>query len=207
MTTLGPELLERLDTELAAAAVARGQVTVTGDWTSRTRRTYQAAEQLGSGAGPYVEVVDQLWNGRLCGAHPFTGIAFMHTESGLYWAKAAHLSAELGIRVSVHGTKDDTDGVMFSAGLDDAFLPAVPADRAFDHPSECLLATEVVPLGRVSCVARAGGNAFFVVLFAAYSVKFGRNRLWRLRDPIADRLAPDLRELLTRRRAGSTPGF
>lgn len=136
MTTLGPELLERLDTELAAAAVARGQVTVTGDWTSRTRRTYQAAEQLGSGTGPYVE-----------------------------------------------------------------------ADRNFDHPSECLLATEVVPLGRVSCVARAGGNAFSVVLFAADSVKFGRNRLWRLRDPIADHLAPDLRELLTRRRAGSTPGF
>lgn len=201
---LGHELLDRLDTELAAAPVVGGQVTVTGDWTSRTRRTYQEAGQLGSGTGPYVEVTDQLWNGRLSGPSAFTGIAFMHAESGLYWAKSAHMSEELAVRVSVHGwTNDDAGRILFAAGLDGAFLPGVPAARTFDQPSECLLATDVIPLGRVSCLARAGNKAFFVALFTADSVKFGRNRLWRLRDSIANRLPPDLRELLTRRRAGT----
>jgi len=58
------------------------------------------------------------------------------------------------------------------------------------------------PRSRVACLARCDGKAFFVVLFARDSVKFGRNRLWRVQDSIASQLPPDIGELLTRRRAG-----
>jgi hypothetical protein len=199
---LGHVLLERLDAELAAIGT-RGHIAVTGDWTSRTRRAYRGGVQFGSGAGPYVDVVDHAWEGRLRGPSAFTGMAFMQAESGLHWAKAAHTSEELSVRVSMHGYANDNGGrITFAAGLDDVFLPGVPADRPLEQPSACLLATDAIRLGRVTCLARAGDTAFFVLLFASDSVKFGRNRLWRLRDSIVDNLPPDLRELLTRRRAG-----
>lgn len=202
---LGHPLLDRLDAALAET-VPSATVGVHGDWTSRTRRSYETAAQLGSGLGPYIDVVDYVWVGRLSGATLITGMALLHTESGVHWAKAAHASEELRVQVSLRGYADwDPDRMNFAAGLDDAFPLSGPIEARFKHPSDCLVAAEVIPVGRVVCIARAGGTSFFVVLFARDSVKFGRNRLWRLRDSIADHLPSDLAELLTRRRAGFLP--
>lgn len=45
--------------------------------------------------------------------------------------------------------------------------------------------------------------AFVVVLVQRALLKTGRNRLWRLRDALAADLPADVRDLLTRRRAGA----
>jgi hypothetical protein len=196
-------LLDRLDTVLADA-VPPGSASLHGDWASRSRRSYRTTAQLGSGEGPYVEVADHIWEGRLSAASALTGMVFLHAESTLHWAKAAHASQDLSLRVSLHGSADyQRTRITFAAGLDDAFVPSVPVEAGFCHPSECLVATDVVPVGRIARLASAGGRAFYILLLASESVRFGRNRLWRLRDSIAGRLPPDLRELLTRRRAGA----
>src|SRR5262249_6430641 len=200
----GHPFLDRLDAALVDA-VPSAIIGVRGEWASRARRSYQAKVQLGSGLGPCVEVVDHVWDGHLTAASPFTGMALLHTDSGIHWAKAAHASQELSVRVSLHGhghADHETDRMTFAVGLDDVLLPSVAVEASFAHPSECLVATDHIPAGRVACLARTGGRSFFVVLFASESVKFGRNRLWRLRDPIANQLPSDLGALLTRRRAG-----
>jgi hypothetical protein len=203
---LGHALLDQLDAALAEV-LPSADVGLSGEWSSRVRRAYQSGSQLGSGEGPYVEVVDHVWDGRLGGAFPLTGMAFLLTGDGLYWAKAAHMSQEVVVRVSLSGHADYiADRMTFSVSLDDVVLPGVPVDMSSGQPRECVIATDVVPTGRVACVARSDGKAFFLLLLSGTCVKFGRNRLWRLRESFAVHLPPNLRELLTRRRAGAEPG-
>lgn len=188
----GHPFLERLDAALVGA-VPSMSIAVHGEWASRTRRSSQG------------EVVDHIWDARLTSVSEFTGMAFVRTESGVHWAKSARVSRQFSAGVSLHAYAHS--GVeeaqkTFGARLDDVCLPGVPVVPKFGDPSECLVDTAVVPAGRVVCLARCGGNAFFVVLFAADTVKFGRNRLWRVRDSIASQLPADIGEVLTRRRAG-----
>jgi hypothetical protein len=187
---LGHPFLERLDGALANA-VPTMNIAVRGEWTARTRRPNQT------------EIVDHVWDARLTSAGAFTGMAFLLTESGIYWAKAAHSSQDVSARVSFHAYVEiEPRQKTFAVGLDDVYLPSIPVVANFENPSECLVDTTVVSSGRVACLARCDGKGFFVVLFGSDSIMFGRNRLWRVRDPIASQLPPDIRELLTRRRAG-----
>lgn len=59
-----------------------------------------------------------------------------------------------------------------------------------------------ITTGRVTCLARTEAAAFYVLLLPRVLVQFGRNRLWRLRDRLVEPLPGEVRELLTRRRAG-----
>jgi hypothetical protein len=201
-TVFGHPLLDQLDAALTDL-VPKALVALNGAWSSRMRRSYQSKDQVGSGAGPFVEVVDHLWDGQFESPDPFTGMAFLRTNSGLYWAKAAHASPTVPVRVSLHAYASHTTGhLTFAAGLGDVVLPGVPVPTSSDLPRACLVALHAVPVGRVVCIAKTDATAFFVVLLQRESVKFGRNRLWRLRDPLASSLPQDVRELMTRRRAG-----
>ncbi len=187
---LGHPFLERLDAALVDA-VPSMSIAVHGEWSLSKRRLNQ------------VEVVDHVWEARLTAASAFTGMAMLCTESGVYWAKAALSSQEISARVSFHAYTEQEDGhATFAVGLGDVRLPGVPVVTNLKIPSECLADKAVVPAGRVACIARCDGKAFFVVLFASDSVKFGRNRLWQVRDSIASQLPPDVGQVLTRRRAG-----
>lgn len=198
----GHPLLDQLDAALADV-VPKALVALQGAWSSRMRRSYQSKDQVGSGAGPFVEVVDHLWDGHFESPDPLTGIAFLRTKSGVYWAKAAHASPTFPVRVSLHAHASYTAGhLTFATGLGDVVLPGVPVPTSSDLPSACLVAPHRVPAGRVVCIAKTDATAFFVVLLQSGSVKFGRNRLWRLRDPLASNLPQGVRELMTRRRAG-----
>jgi hypothetical protein len=189
-SALGHPLLERLDAALVGA-VPSTSIAIHGEWTPPARRLNQS------------KVVDQFWRGRLTADVAFTGMAFLHDKSRLYWAKSAHVSREVDVSVSFHAHAGDDDGAKtFSTSLADVRLPGVPVVAKREELERCLVARAVVPGGRVVCLARCDGNAFFVLLFVGESIKFGRNRLWRAREGIAGRLAPDLAELLTRRRAG-----
>lgn len=183
-------ILGRMDVALLNLVPAVS-VVVHGGWISRKRRS----DQIG--------VVDHVWEARLTSASAFPGMALLQTASRVYWAKAAHTSQEITARVSMHGKgEQEPERMSFAVGLDDAYLPSVPVVASGGNPSEYLVHAAVVSTGRVACIARCDGNAFFVLLFSGDSVKFGRNRLWRLRDSVASQLPPDLGELLTRRRAG-----
>lgn len=187
---IGHAFLERLDAALTGA-VPSVSIAVHGEWSSCTRRLNQ------------VEVVDHAWEARLTSATAFAGMAVLQTESCIYWAKAARASQEIDARVSFHAYAEAEDGqATFAVGLADVRLPGVPVVANLANPSECLVGAAVVHAGRVACLARCDGGAFFVLLFSRESVTFGRNRLWRIRDSIASQLPPDVTELLTRRRAG-----
>jgi hypothetical protein len=182
------------------------RVDVRGEWRSRPRRVYKSADQLGSGSGPYVEVVDHVWEGELTSIDPFTGMVFLLSGTGVYWAKAAHVSCTLPVRVSLHAYAGyDGDGVMFFANVGGAGAPSVTVSASTEAPRGILVAPSIIPMGRVVCLARADETAFFVVLIQGRFVKFGRNRLWRLRETLASRVPDDVRELMTRCRAGTFP--
>jgi hypothetical protein len=79
---LGHQLLERMDAALLHVVPGKS-VVVRGDWTSRRRISNQ------------LEVVDHIWAARLSSTSAFTGMALLCTRSGVYWAKAAHVSVEI----------------------------------------------------------------------------------------------------------------
>jgi hypothetical protein len=186
-------LLERINASLVDA-VPSMSVVIHGQWSSCVRRSNQP------------DVVDRVWEARLTAAFAFTGIAFLRSASGVYWAKAGCCTPEVCARVSFHAEAAPADErATLAVGLADTRLPAIPVVTNFQDPSECLVDTAFVPTARVACLARCDDKAFYVILLAADSVKFGRNRLWRLRDSIVRQLPSDIGELLTRHRAGVLP--
>jgi hypothetical protein len=198
-------ILKQLDAALVHV-VPTFDVSLDGAWTSHMRRYHRTKQPPGSNPGLGVDIVDHVWDGRLISPDPLTGMAFLLTQSGLHWAKAAHASQELTVDVSLHAyTERRSKHMTFAARLDDAHLPGVPVATNSAKPDDTVVVTNPVPTGRVACLARCDGNAFLVLLFPSQSIKFGRNRLWRLRDSIARGLPPHISELLTRRRAGVLP--
>jgi hypothetical protein len=85
-------------------------------------------------------------------------------------------------------------------------VPGVPVDAADDLARTCTLESGAVVTGRVLCLARAASAAFYVLLIPRETLKMGRKRLWHVRDNVASGMPEDLRQLLTRRRAGYVPG-
>jgi hypothetical protein len=175
-----------------------------GEWTTSSRRAYRTEAQIGTGSGPFVEVVDLRWRGALTSAGPTSGIAFLLTADNLYWAKAPVVSLTLPVEVSFHAYAGHTaESASFTASLAGALLPGVPVAGSADLAGACALGPKALLTGRVTCLARANSAAFFVLLIQRGLLKMGRKRLWRLRDDVASSLPTGIRELLARRRTGS----
>jgi len=200
---LSHSLLSHLDASLRDL-VPPESIQCRGEWTVPRRRTYESQAQVGTGSGPYVEVVDLRWRGALTSASPISGIGFLQTAQSLYWVKAAEVSPMLAVGVSLHAYAEYTSqGATFTASLAGAHLPGVPVAGSRDLASVCALGPDILTTGRVTCLARVGSAAFFVLLLQRTLLKVGRKRLWRVRDEIAALLPADMRELLTHRRTGS----
>lgn len=196
-------VLERLDAALHDR-VPSEPVALSGEWSSRSRRRYAAERQLGTGCGPFVDVMDRRWQGALSCPGSTAVMAFLLTADTLYYVKAPEMSLALPVDLSLHAYADDMpDRATFTARLAGAFLPGVPVSIRSDVPEPCTVPVEVVRTGRVSCVARAGSASVFVLLLPRIAVEVGRKRLWRLRQEVASSLPSEICELLTRRRAGS----
>jgi hypothetical protein len=175
-----------------------------GKWTKLSRRTYKSEAQLGTGAGPFVEVVDLQWRGTLTTTDPIGGIAFLLTAGNLYWAKAPKVSPALPVHVSLHAYAEYApERATFTASMAGAYLPGIPVPVQSDLAHACSVEDGIVTTGRVSRLARAESAAFYVLLVPGGILEMGRKRLWRVRDEVASLLPPNLRELLTRRRTGS----
>ncbi len=191
--------VEELSSPLTAVVPAE-PVTVRGSWSTHRRKAYSDASQLGTGTGPFVEVVDSVWAGTFESAVPLAGIALMCTPGTAWWAKSSPAGVHLPVRVSLTASSATTgERATFAGSFHGAFVPWVPVDGG---QAGCRLGTENLATGRPHVVAEVGDVAFAAVLLPEALLKVGRNRLWRLRDAIAPGLPSSLAELLTRRRAG-----
>jgi hypothetical protein len=200
---LNHPLLDQLD--LSIRDLVPGEsVEFSDEWTTSSRRAYKSKAEIGTGSGPFVEVVDFRWRGALTSTGPFSGIAFLLTPVNLYWVKAPQVSLTLPVHVSLHAYAGYTaEGATFAASLAGASLPGAPVAGSADLAGACALGPNVLITGRVTCLARATSAAFFVLLIQRGLLKIGRKRLWRLRDDVGSSLPPDIRELLAHRRTGS----
>jgi hypothetical protein len=194
--------LDALDAALAGV-VPREPVALDGAWSRRTRRAYASSRQIGTGAGPFVDVVDHEWAGTLRCASAIGCLAFLRTADELHWVKAPQAALELPVRVSLTGAAGwVADRAMFGGGVGGAGVPGVDVPATADLGGVCPVAPLALTTGRVARLAHAGGAWFLVVLFPCAVIAFGRCRLWRLREDFCASLPPDLRSVLTRRRSG-----
>jgi hypothetical protein len=201
MTPADP-FFERLDSFLRER-IPSEPVEVVGDWSAKTRKTYESEQQNGTGVGPFVEVVDRRWRGNLSCRSPATGIMFLVTATKVFWVKAPTVAATLPVDVSLHAYAGRAGNrATFAAGLGGAFLPGVPIVTPRKLDEVCVPVPSTFAFGRVVTLAHADSVAFVVVVFPENVVKMGRSHLWRLREHAAASLPKDLRELLTRRRSG-----
>lgn len=196
-------LFDELDASLAAI-VPKEPVEFVGQWLPSARRTYEVARQSGTGSGPFVDVVDLRWLGTVACSVPIAGVAFLVTASELFWIKSIPAAHVLPVDVSLHAYADySAERATFVASLGGAVLPGVPVARKGDLPGTCTLARPHLTTARVEQLVRADEAGFFVLLIQGRFLKVGRRRLWRAREEVALGLAPRVREILTRRRAGS----
>ena len=187
------------------AAVVPGEpAELRGEWSTSLRRTYENAIQLGSGAGPFVEVIDARWAGTFESSVPLTGIAILYLPSGGYWVKASPATMNPAVQVSLHARAGCVVGqASFAAGLHGAFLPSVPVACGNDLIAACTFGSTHAVTGRPHLVAEIDGATFIVVLLQGSVLKGGRNRLWHLRDELASSLPTDLHQLLAHGRTGN----
>ncbi|HZM90371.1 MAG TPA: hypothetical protein VFF31_27880 [Blastocatellia bacterium] len=191
-----------LDSSLSGL-VPREPVEILGDWSTKTRKTYQSEKQRGTGVGPFVEIEDRRWHGTLSCRTTATGIMFLVTTNKVYWAKAPTVALTLSVDVSLHGYAGcASDRATFTAGMGGAGLPGVPVAAPVKLDDVCVPGAIPFSAGRVVTLARTDSAAFVAVVLPSIVLKMGRNHLWRFRDDVASSLPTDIRKLLTRRRSG-----
>lgn len=196
-------LLDRIDAALTGL-LPEVTVGLRGEWSARSRRTYPTAAQEDPGSGPFDDVIDHVWHGRVESADAVTGMAFLRTGTDVCWVKAADASPTLAVNLSLHAWAEHlADRMTFAAGLGNAVLPGMSVRASPALPRGCLVAPGAIPVGRLARIARTDEVDFLVALFPGQAVKFGRKRLWRLRDELASQLPEDVRELMSRGRTGS----
>ena len=191
--------------ELALAPfVPQEPVLLAGAWTRSIRRSYANAAQLGTGSGPFVDVVDLRWGGSLSCAVPVAALSFLATARELFWAKSAPPAAVQPVHISLHAYERDRSGAAtFAAGVADSFLPGVPTSGAHDLAAVPMPGPARFTTGRVTQLAATTEVSFHVLVLQRPIVTVGRKRLWRVRDELASALPPRACELLTRRRSGT----
>ena len=195
-------LFDELDTALAGL-VRSEPVELAGSWLPAARRTYERAAQEGSGEGPFTDVIDWRWRGRLSCSTPTVAVVFLVTADECRWSKSAPPAPQLDVAVSFHTYANyQQDRATFSAGVGSAILSA-PVAWKNDPASTCAVAGPALRTARVATVAHTQEATFAVLVLPAEAVSTGRHRLWRVRERIAAALPEQSRQLLTRGRTGS----
>jgi hypothetical protein len=174
---------------------------MSGAWTGKPQLRYASPEQEGTGEGPYVETVDWRWEGTLESDVPFVGIAVLAFHQRFFWAKSQ--SPVLRASMGVAAWASSTPGLAsFSGGFHGASLPSMPVKLGEEPPTSVVIGSSSSSTGLLHVVAQLKDIGFGIVLLPGSAVKVGRNRLWHLREALASRLPPDLKQLMTRGRSG-----
>jgi hypothetical protein len=166
------------------------EVRMSGAWSEKTHR-HDA-----------VETVDWRWDGAFDSSSPLVGIALLVVDSGFYWVKSQPPVLRPAVSFSTHGWAARPCYVSVTGTFHGAFLPSAPADASDEPPASCVIGDPMASTGTPHVIGRLKEVAFAVLLLPASAVKVGRNRLWHLRESIAERLPRALRDLTTRRRSG-----
>ncbi len=178
-------------------------IEVFGEWSTKTRKTYQSSKQKGSGVGPFLGVEDREWIGTLNCRTAASGIVFLLTTTKIYWVKAPVIALTLPVAVSLHAYAENAgDKATFTAGMGGAFLPGICIAAPTRHGEVCSPEPKGLTTGCVFTLAQTDSAAFVALALPGSVLRMGRKRLWRLRDNVASALTPDTRKLLTRRRSG-----
>jgi hypothetical protein len=195
--------LERLDSSLSGL-VSEQLLACQGTWSTSLRRVYASLSQLGSGEGPFVEIIDARWNAHLSAEFAFGVMAFLATPREVYWSKASLISSLVPVQVSLSGdTHNAPGGSSFTGRAGEAYLPGVPVASGRPLEDVCTAEPRRLVTGRVARLAQTTEAEFFVVALPRAVLKVGRNHLWRVRDDSANEFPPDVRAILTRGRAGA----
>ena len=195
-------LIERFSSELASV-VPTEAIELAGVWSTSTRKTYEHPMQVGSGARPFVEVLDARWRGTLTCASPLAGFAFMVTARELFWVKSLPAAMNPAVEVCIHARAGYLPGrASFAASLHGATLPSVPFACTEDLIAGCTLGATATVTGRAHLVAEVNGAAFVVIALQRSALKVGRSRLWRIREALTSSFPADLRQYFGRGRTG-----
>lgn len=198
-------IFDEFDASLAGV-VPREPVQFTGGWQSAARRTYQAAGQLGTGRGPFADVLDFRWQGVLTCDVPIVSIAFLVTATECHWAKSAPPVARMDVEVSLHAYADYLqDRATFASSIGGAFLPGIPVAFNGDPVAVCNLRETPLTTARIEPIAHTDEAALVSLILPAPFIEVGRKRLWHVREGLASSVPPRVRDILTRRRSGSVP--
>jgi hypothetical protein len=196
-------LFDEIDESLASV-VPPEPVELQGSWSEAARRTYSSAHQVGSGTGPFVDVIDLRWQGAFSSSVPVAGIAILVTDGELFWVKTEPAKLVLPVQISLQANANYSPALATLATLiGGSSLPGVPVPCGEDLRSVCTVRTAGLVTGRVEQVAAARGVAVAALLLPGRFLKVGRRRLFRFRDDMAVGLPPRVRGMLTRRRTGS----
>lgn len=197
------DFLQGLDTALSKLVPAH-RVECHGAWSTATRRTYASPSRQGTGAGPFVEVIDARWSGAVTAEVEISAIAFLAMTREIFWVKAPAMAMTLEVQITLSAFADFApQRATLSASLGGAVLPGVPITKKGRLEDVCAAGSQVLTAGRIARLAVSKDASVLAVVLPREALKMGRNHLWRLRDDLAARLTPTLRELLTRRRAGT----
>jgi hypothetical protein len=198
----GNSFLCSIDSSLSGL-IPTESVEVFGEWSTKTRKTYQSEKQSGSGVGPFLEVEDRQWLGTLTCRTAASGIVFLLTGTKIYWVKSPIVALTQSVAVSFHTYIGFAgDRATFTAGMGGAFLPGIPVAAPARLDEICAPGPMTFTTGHVFTLARTDSTSFVAIALPGIVLKMGRNHLWRLRDDVASLLTPDIRELFTRRRSG-----
>jgi hypothetical protein len=198
-----PPLLRLLDDSLSPVVPGHA-IIIAGQWSTAWRRTYASETQLGTGNGPFVNVVDARWIGTLSSSVDLAILLLFLTPTHLHWVKASTLASALPVRVSVTAYTDcSPTPATFTASIADAHSLGVPIVANAGISNACSVALDESTTGRTAILATADQAKCHFLALPRSLVKVGRNHLWRLRDDITGPLPPSVQELLVRRRAGS----
>jgi hypothetical protein len=182
-------VIERIARSLEAI-VPPDPIEIAGSWSRSTR-------------GADAEIVDAVWRAAIEGTTSVVGLGFLQHRESLYWVKSGPAKTDREIRVSLTAYADRrVPGATFTTGFADARLPGVPVRCGNDLENACAIGPARAVAGRPHRVAEIDGAALVVIVLPGAAVKTGRNRLWRLRDELADDLPGEVRTLLTRGRSG-----
>ncbi|HEY6462945.1 MAG TPA: hypothetical protein VIY73_22395 [Polyangiaceae bacterium] len=186
-----------------SSVLAPEDVRLTGAWASKTTRRYASRNQLGTGEGPFVDVIDWRWEGRLEGASPLVGLALLFHEGRITWVKSRPPAPRLDVSFSTAGWVHSPGSVSATGSLHGAYLPAVRVELDDDPPAACVVGKPAVKVGSPHPVMETGRAFFAIVVLPASAVTVGRNRLWRARESIVAGLDAAQAVLLTRGRSGA----
>jgi hypothetical protein len=209
----GPPFPGNHDTELTnllqrwlPIAIPPERAALVGSWSRQLRRQYENPSQLGSGCGPYVDVLDVRWRGTIDCSVPVVGVAFLQTADEVYWVKSAPAALAQSVEICVSGYANYTPGAAtLSCGLGGSLLPGVPVQASGNLQDCCRMGSGETTTGVPYQVCETESVRFIIVLVPQPLAKPGRSRLWRLRPQAALQLPIGLRKLFTYGRCGSWP--